>query len=326
MRLYQIGFLVVALVAIVNCGEKDRLTSQQSSGNYVQEFNPEFLDVLWVVDDRSTLYPIRNHLISEAQKLFVRLEGMTQSYRMGFITSDMLIAKGKLKPTSNPIIVERHIGDTNSYSQLFANTISSVIINLGTGAEPKAFEASEISLNQYFQPRAGVPLVLIYISDSDDKSVLPSGVTDAATYYADKFIALKGNAKLVKAYAVNYTPTGDRCTGSVYNADIDKKKPDGTSAYEDRFFSLATKLGGDTADICGSFSEKISLEGLRLKELPNRFKLDKRAKPDSITVVIVTRDGSQANAKFHFEAATNEIVFDETPPQGSTVQVSYLPM
>lgn len=293
----------------------------------MQEFNPEYLDVLWVIDDRSTLYPVRDHLISEAQKFFVRLEGMRQSYRMAFITSDMLIAKGRLKPTNNPIIVERNIGDTKSYSSLFAYSLSSVIINLGTGAEPKAFEATDIALKNYFKPRTGVPLVIVFISDSEDRSALPSGVTSAVDHYSSLLLGLKeGDTRLIKPYAINYTETGNRCTGSQYHADIDQKNPDGSSAYEGRFFKLAKKLGGETADICESFSNMISLDGLRLKTIPNRFKLEKRAKPGSITIAIRTFDGSSVSAKFHYDESTNEIVFDETPPEGSTIQVSYLPI
>lgn len=326
--LKKVWFVFALLLTLVttSCGDKSGFVQTQSSGTFLQEFNPEYLDVLWVVDDRSTLFPIQSQLINEAKTFFQRLEGMRQSYRMAFITSDMLIAKGRLRPLNKPLIVERNMQDTKSYVSLFANALTSLIINLGTGAEAKAFEASDIALNNYFKPRAGVPLVVIYISDSEDRSSLPDGVMNAVEHYSSRFLSLKGgDARLLKVYSINYTESGSRCTGSQYNADIDKKNPDGTSAYEGRFFKMAQKLGGDTADICGSFANLISLDGLRLKTIPNRFKLDKPANEQSLTIRVITADGQSVTVPYHYEADTNEVVFDAAPPEGSRIQFSYLP-
>lgn len=313
------SFLMV--VVLFGCSGDEKVVNTQSSGTFLQEFSPEYVDVLWVIDDRSTLYPVRDHLVSEAKKFFSRLEGLRQSYRMAFITSDMQFAKGALKPKGNPIILERHIGDANSYVSFFGTVINQVIINLGTGAEPKGFEATEIALSQNFKPRSGIPLVIINISDSEDVSVSKTSGVSAVDYYAKSFLALKeNNPKFIRVYSINYTKTGDRCTGSVYNADIDQP------GYEGRAFAMATKLGGETADICGNFADKLSLDGLRLKELPKRFTLDRKAKPESISVNIVLKTGESTTIPFHYEAATNEIVFDSTPPEGATIQVSYLPI
>lgn len=320
-----VGF--VALVTVMGCAGEDKVINQQTSGHFLQEFNPEFVDVLWVLDDRSTLYPVKNHLVTEAQKFFSKLESVRRSYRMAFITSDMQFAKGALKPKGNPIVLERHIGDTNSYVSFFGSIINQLFINLGTGAEPKGFEAAEIALTQNFIPRKGIPLVLIFVSDSEDLSDSKTAGKSAVDYYSERFLSLKENdPKFLRVYSFNYTETGDRCTGSVYNADIDKKKPDGTSAYEGKAFKLTQKLGGETGDICGNFADKISLEGLRLKVLPNRFKLDKQAKPESISVSLLLANGDVVSVAFHYEAASNEIVFDQTPPEGATIQVSYLPL
>ncbi len=323
-------FVIAALIAA--CSGKEQFTSGRETESFTVDYNPEYLDVLWVVDDRSPLIYAKNNLLEQASLFFTRLDRTANNYRMAMITSDMAYAKGKIRPLSSPSILVKTKTEPNSEDEakrikertsLFGSTMTQLFINLGTGASPMGFLAAQTSLQQYFIPRKNVPLVLVFISDSDDKSTLPSGTTDSVEYYKSIFIGLKdGNSNLVRSYSINYetmtatdTTATKRCATET-NADIDK------SDFQDNYFKLAKAMGGSTANLCGSFSSVIDLSGLRLKALPNSFQLSKKAQPGTF-IVDIKRGDENFDLKWTFDEAANKIVFETTPPEGTTINVTY---
>ncbi len=322
-----ISFIGVVLLGLSACADKTQLLQQNSSISFTQDYNPPLLDILWVLDDRSQFYNAsgRANIIEEAKKFFVRLDGSTSSYQMGFITADMLIAQGRLHPVSSPIILKKSMGTLNQRVSLFSSLLTQVAFNGRTSGLNKAFEAATLALSSGFKPRANVPLVLVFLSDSDDHSAVPTSES-AVTYYARKFLSLKdNNPDLLRVYSINYEKlisgqiidTSTRCV-TLYNADIDR------SNFQDRFFQLASILKGDNAGICGAFSEKISLNGLRVNELPRRFKLDVPIQENTLRVVVSLNGEEIQGITWTFDSATQEIIFNETPPEGSRIDVTYL--
>ncbi len=316
---------------VLSCGTKDNFTSDKTTQFFLVDYNPAYLDVLWVVDSRSPLFATRDHLLSESKRFFQRLDGMTTNYQMAFIKSDMLVSKGKLQPESNPIILKRNFGSIDERTNLFGATMSQYFVNMRTDADSKGFQAAQTSLSSNFVPRTNVPLVLVFISDADDHSDLASGQSDAVAAYSAQFLALKGgNANLVRPYSINYVKldgTEDaaarkkkRCA-TEYTADIDTTRTD--NYFQDRYFKLATQMGGDTADLCSNFSEKIDLTGLKIKTLPNRFMLDRKTSTDKMIVDVFTGSTHYNDLKWTYSESTNELVFDVTPPEGATIQVTY---
>jgi hypothetical protein len=317
----------VVLLGLSACADKSKLLQANSSLSFNQDLNPPLLDILWVLDDRSQFYnaPGRNNIISEAQKFFTRLDGSTSSYQMGFITADMLHSQGRLQPLANPIILKKNMGTLDQRVALFSSLLTQVAFNGNTGGLNKAFETTAIALNQYFQPRANVPLVLVFISDSDDHSSVPTSES-AVSYYSRKFLSFKNNnPDLLRVYSINYErlqsgqviDRNNRCV-TQYNADID------LSGFQDRFSQLARVLKGETGGICGAFSQKISLDGLRLKQLPNRFKIDVPIQENTLKVIVSLNGVELNDLTWTFDSSTNEVVFNEAPPEGSRIDVTYL--
>jgi len=315
------------LIGLSACGDKTQLLQSNSSLSFTQDYNPALLDILWVMDDRSQFYsaPGRNHIIEEAKNFFVRLDSSTSSYQMGFITADMLIARGRLQPVSNPIILKKNTGTLEQRVSLFSSLLTQVAFNGRTGGVNKAFEAANTALTSSFQPRPNVPLVLVFLSDSDDHSSVPVAQS-AVNYYANRFLTLKGNnPDLLRVYSINYErlrsgqviDSATRCV-TLYNADIDN------ASFEDRFFQLANVLKGEKSGICGEFSRNISLEGLRVKELPKRFKIEASIRENSLQVSVSINGQEVSGLDWTFDSATNEIVFSKAPPEGSRIDITYL--
>lgn len=321
------SLIILVLIGLSACGDKTKLLQTNSSLSFNQDYNPPLLDVLWVLDDRSQFYsaPGRSHIIEEAKKFFVRLDSSTSSYQMGFITADMLIARGKLQPASNPVVLKKNMGTLDQRVALFSSLLTQVAFNGRTGGVNKAFEAATIALTSNFRPRPNVPLVLVFISDSDDHSYVATSQS-AVEYYASQFLSLKGNnSELLRVYSINYerlqsgqtVNSSNRCV-TLYNADID------SSAFQDRFFELASRLHGEKSGICGSFSENISLEGLRIRELPRKFKLDVAIQESTLRVVVSLEGQELSGLSWTFDTNNNEVVFAEAPPEGSRIDITYL--
>lgn len=338
----EVSFAVLSLIALgtviilSSCSQKEAFVASGRSQFIVQDLNPPYLDILWVLDDRSPMNLVRDHLVSEASNFFVRLDSIPSNYQMGITTMDMLRNRGALKPAGT--ILNKKTGTLAERVSVFENLLAQVI-NLQTGAENTGLATTLISLNQYFQPRSGVPLVLVFISDGDDFSDFRSVTTqDPVDYVAAQILSLKGNKEeLVRAYSINYVPlTSSTSTSEVRcatrnNADIDKAgsaavRGDGGVWFQDRYFRLARKLKGDTADLCSSFSSRIDLSGLRLKSLPKRFKVEGNVvNPSLLTVQVIDKTGQTLTIPWTFDKATSEVVFQTAPPEGSSIQMLISP-
>lgn len=327
------GVLIPVLLVLAACAGEEKLTSTSTSEFFVQDFNPSHLDILWVVDDRSPMHDASRNLVAEAASFFSRLDSATLNYQMGITTMSSSNAGG-LKPSG--IILDKKRGTKEQRVQLFSNLLAQVI-NLRTDADNQGLWTAVRALQTSFIPRTGVPLVLVFMSDGDDFSPTTTGV-DAVTFYSQALLNIKGGqADLVKVYAINYLAlaNGENPIGSAKrcatqdNADIDKtasyyKRTDGTNWFQDRYFRLATQLNGQEADLCSSFSSLISLDGLKLKTLPKAFRLSNNANGASLRVTVTAANGDNVEIAWTYNTATNEIVFQDTPPAGSSIQVTFL--
>ncbi len=305
---------IVFIVALLSaCAEKPPIVSQSTTDVFVQDFNPPFLDVLWVIDDRSPMQRAATHLTAEASLFFQRLDSSTSQYRMAFISSDMQFAQGALK-TAVPITIA--VGVLASRTAVLAATFQN-IINAKTGGLTQGLGAAEAALKNNFKPQASIPMVLVFISDSYDRSDVPTGTVDRVGYFADRFKSLVGgNRNLIRVYSIGYTQGGQRCA-TVYDSDIDRDVNNAGNTY----LLLSENFKGSTGDLCSSFSTQIDLSGIRLKELPNRFKLSGTPSARGIEVV-VTKAGRRIEApSWTYDSSTNEVVFVVAPSEGSTIQV-----
>lgn len=318
-------------LGLAGCSEKTRLLQQNSSLSFNQDFSPPLLDILWVLDDRSQFWNTsgRPKIIEQATQFFTRLDSATASYQMGFITGDMHRAQGRLQPINSPVVLKKNMGTLAERVAFFSSLLTQVAFNPNTSGLNQSFEATTIALANGFKPRANVPLVLIFLSDADDRSTVPTS-QPAVEYYANKFLAFKGNnPNLLRVYSINYekltagqvVDSNTRCI-TLYNAEIDSLVP---NFFQDRFFKLAQRLTGETSNVCSSFSQNISLNGLRVSELSKRFKIEVPIQESTLRVTVSLNGEILSSINWTYEGATNEVVFAEAPPEGSRIDINFLP-
>jgi hypothetical protein len=271
-----------------------------------------------MIDNRSPMYNDRGPLVQQATEFFQRLDASTDQYRMAFVSQDMQFAKGALQPTSNPQILTIGLGTLDQRVAAFSSLISQQI-NLNTSAQNQAFASVLAALQNNFVPRSGVPLVLVFISYSDDHSTVPVQGQDDVTYYSQQYLALKGGqSNLLRVYSVNYYPKPAQRCAVQYNAEIDEP------GFQNTFFNMAQALGGSTADLCSDFSSQVDLSGLQLTSLPSSFTLEQTpTSPSSVTVTVSQNGQPVSGLTWNFDSADNAVVFNQPPPQGSTIQVSF---
>jgi len=317
-KILKNGILALALAfSFVSCNSDEPFIASGNSESFTQSFNPEYVDILFMLNDRSPMHNAQEHLVSEATKFFLRLDSIPSQYRLA-ITNH---SAGKLLPADAPYVLEKKngVGTAEERASIFKAMVSNVL-NLFTGSTDKGF-ISALSATAQFQPRANVPLVLVFISDSDDHSDLPPGETDAVDYYKRAFLSVKANKpEHLRIYSINLESpktTTNRCTAP-NNNDIDN------AGFQDRYFDLAVAAGGSKANLCGEFSSLVDLSGLRQLELPKRFQMKLTPIPSSLHVSVYSPTGEQyTDVAFSFDEATNEIVFDTAPPEGARISVTF---
>ncbi len=328
--------LMVASLALTRCANKESIISQAITKDFPQDLNSPYVDILWMINDRSPMHDALPKLLPEATAFFKRLDATAQSYRMAFASADMEIHPAELRPTDAPATLNKESKANNTVEDR-ANYFSSILaryINLSTGPTEMGLASVKAILETKFIPRPNVPLVLIYVSDSFDASTGFTG-PDAVTYYENALLALKGgDRKLIRVYAINYKPlagevrsTDNRCA-TYYHADADEKP-----AANERYFKLAKRFAVDlpnpdavTGTLCKPFGAQIDITGLKAKQAPNRFKLDSNPQVNTLKVSVFVKDSNDTyDIKWTYDATTNEIVFDTAPPEGTNIRVSYFP-
>ena len=78
IKKFLVGLGAMAVV-LVGCQNEERFELRGYTEHFIQDFNPEFIDILWVIDDRSPMANIkislgRDHLTHEATHFFRRLD------------------------------------------------------------------------------------------------------------------------------------------------------------------------------------------------------------------------------------------------------------
>ncbi len=326
-----IAAVCVALVS-VSCANKDGFSSAKTTETFVQDYNPSYLEVLWVIDDRSPMANYRDALVAEAKNFFSRLDaslGESGQYRMGIVSTDGRFRKGQLKPVNSPMVLKRGDGSLTERVNLFGNILFP-LLNLSTDAFNKGFDASLTALTgTQFASDSRVPLVLVYLSYGDDQSATSDG-SEAVEFYAQKLLALKnGKNDLIRVYSVNYEPlpVGTAPTPATRCALLNGNQIDVDPAnYQDRYFRLANRLSGEKADLCrAGFSDALDLSGLRLKTLPKVFSLQGYPDVSTMTVTITDKSGAVVTGyPYSYDAANRQVVFTNTPPEGTSIVVTYL--
>ncbi|MBN2496426.1 MAG: hypothetical protein JXR96_17665 [Deltaproteobacteria bacterium] len=343
IRLARLTAVLLALQVMMSC-EDPRFRVRTPPGQQVDVFQQSsvpVLDVLWVVDNSSSMQEEQDALAENFGYFYDYLDDTGADFHIGVISTDVY----------NPDHQGRLLGEVRIIDRFVANGENVFADNVRVGTDGKGdeqgFQAAVMALSEPLISRENANflredayLFIIFVSDEDDKSF------GEPAYFTRRFEQIKGigNDGIVKVAAVVELEPGT-C-------------PDAEPGL--RYVEVAESSGGLKASICEeNFADNLSALGFSAAGLKRVFGLSQAAVPESVQVWVKTSCSSEPPAEglcekyyddcsgtsdeiyghicilrqslpdgWAYEEETSSIRFfgQAVPPFGAIIEVGYIPL
>ena len=267
------------------------------------------VDLLFVIDDTASMQQEQEALSSELASLAADLDARGVAWQVGVVTTSMSAEAGGWL-VGSPYVVTPHTDDRD--------TVLADLLRVGTGGtSPEAGFAAAVealSLSVASGPNAGfrrpdAVLHTIFVSDADDQSDGWLG-GDPGGVFLDALAAEAAQTGLPALASAIVGPLPSGCSSVA-----------GTAQPGFRYADVVAAAGGAALSICAAdFGRLLDNLGDASIALPTRFAL--REQP-TLGSVAVTVDGVAAEG-WELLATEAVLAFDEAPPAGSRIGVSYV--
>ncbi len=277
-------------------------------------------DYVFALNMSRSMSTYRDNLFNNMGRFADHLRNQSIDYRIAFV-------QGTTQST-NPIIPSGFLGSvlTPSTNSTLETQILNQIYRVGTDLAPNQMvmlEATRRSMNSMVSSfvRPSAQLIYVFVSDEDDttSSYTVGGPSVAVDSYSVALKAHKSNPSYINARAV------------VLGQSVDCPLDSGSYSQSagTRIANLATLLeSADTSKavrcLSDDFSDTLEDLAVNVTRNTNRFTLQNRPVPSSI-VVLVNGVSVPSSGNWTYQAATNEIVFEEAskPDFGDTLDIRY---
>jgi len=251
------------------------------------------VDILFAVDQSGSMDSHASQLATAFSALINAIQQVTSGWRIGVVTTDGGCFNSGVLTASTP--------------NLQSTFASAVTLNGATMMyTEKLFQLTQIAMSKtsagqcnanFLRPNALLHIVLV--SDEWEQS----GISPSS--YVSTMQSYKSSPSLVKVSGIICPASGcphlDGTAGGYQDAV--------TLTNGVRLNVMATDWSNTAQQLAAASLTSI-----------NRFELTQTAHPGSIRVWV---DGTEWTTGWHYDASTNEIVFDTNPPPGAIVEVDY---
>jgi len=293
---------------------------------FVQE-GPSKLDVLFVVDDTSTMYPYQTLLAANMDRFMGYLLDSSTDWHVGVITTDMQWPNesGRLRSTEAMRAQgQRYLDETTpdpigTLAELAKQGTGGYGFESGLLASYTALEVLRHFYNMGFY-RETADLAIIVISDEEDQN---HGQITTSEYISWLENLKPGNEKVTfNAIVQPDPPTESRLDGL-----WDSFEP---TAYE--YLAVVDTIGGNSANINWmSWSETLETIGLESSGLLSEFFLAQHPVQETLEVTVTQGtqtvafdEGDCEDDCYTYDPIQNSIRFNNYPPPGgSQITVKY---
>jgi hypothetical protein len=274
MRMW--GVKLVGLVGglmLAACGSEQQFNLAPAASSFGQPvmYNDK-VDVLWVIDDSSTMAPHQQSVGQQVSYFIDQLIATKLDFHMAIVSTDVGAYGGKM--LGSPTVLTKN---TPNLKQTFANNI---LLPLGSPVErgllsmKDAFSPSNLAGQNSGFLRDGAVLVVIFLSDEDDQS---AGAASDYTAFLDQ---LKPNfpsgAKAWVAHFIGSLSLSPECVSFGPDASVGTR-------YED----LTAYSQGINESICTlDLSKALTNIRKQVLELVTQFRLDREPVDGTIQVWI----------------------------------------
>jgi cytochrome c551/c552 len=351
-----IAALGLALADLTACsqGGSPSYSLLPSTSNFSQASSTtnNKVDVLWIVDNSSSMDPLQQNLTSNFSTFMTNFEGKGFDFQMATTTTDAYLADPNFD--NNPQLAKFRDGvsggSLTGYYLVTPNTpnlLETFITNATQGAngsgDERAFQSMQValasSLNSGF-PRPGAFFAVVILSDEDDftdytrpeGSWVFGGIPDHD--YANPNMptvdsvvagldALTGSTAANRHYNVSAITVLDNTCLATHQA----ASP--SSIVGQRYIDIANQTAGVLGSVCdASYANSLNFIQQQIVELSTAFPLNRLPVVSSIQVYVngaLAPEG--ATNGWTYNATANTIVFHGTavPPANAAIQVAFTP-
>lgn len=308
--------------------EEQFYTNVLRSDVFVQLYDDEAYDFLWVFDNSGSMQPRRDFVKDNLQSFLSTLSSRKAiDFQMAAVTTDYFTHQGALVKGAGGIEVVKSTESANPVSD-FASIINNVT-DSPTSFWEQGLESAYQAVKKHGSEfsREGVPLVIIFLTDEEDYSckdncfgVEPENNEDWIAWpverYHDYFIQFKQSQdSLTHVFPIVGLPTGD-CTVA---SDGDRYR-EIQEYIEDEADGLGVSgsiCAGDLADSYAKIAEIIANRGVR-------FPLGAESSGSGIKVFVDQQLIPASPENYIYDAEDNSVVFTGAiPKRGSVIEVTY---
>lgn len=320
-KFFKLGMMTVLATSLMACDQSVNFDLPATSNNFGQTvtYNNK-VDILWIVDNSSSMLKHQNSLSTQVPDLVSRLNSLKMDYQMAVVTTSL----GGTSPDGGKFIgTPKYV--TNKTSDLVNILKAKMIVGEAGSNNERGLESMGMALSPSYLANEGrgflrndALLVVIALSDEDDKSA----VSSPSSHYARFLDSIKapwvdGSRSWVFNF-IGVIPTSTNCSTFNDYAEV---------GYE--FVSLVEASGGVQESICSSnLGNAISNIRARIYQILTDFKLTSKPILDSIVVkingAVVPR--SKTNG-WDYISANNSIRFYGTavPAADASIRVDFKP-
>ncbi len=332
-RTFGIAAIAIAAVLVLaRCADKQSFyANTQASDTFVQLYNVDSYDFLWVLDNSPSMDPKRQYVADNIQSFLTVLNSRKAvDYQMAVTNVDWFTTAGALITATGGLnVVKSTSASPSADFAAIVNTITDTNTSFWEQGLISAYAAINNSGSTFI--RNGVPLVVILMSDDDDWSCkqMSSGITscsgiqpennpDAILYDTGYFLSFFENYKKPQNTDVTVFPVV-----GMANSDCVVERV-GT-----RYQEIAQKMGGfsKSGSICLSdIGTSMNNIAQTLADRGTTFPLSQQSNGEGIQVYVnsVLIPYSQDNG-WTYDSTTNSVIFNgsSVPANGAVISVNY---
>jgi hypothetical protein len=344
----------LGLVSIASgCGKSSNFSLLSQSQNF-QQANAQVnnkVDVLWVVDNSSSMDPLQANLVANFNTFIQNFKALGFDYKMAVTTTDAYLSEAGFNNTASLAKFRDGQSSPTGYYYIMPsipNIVTNFVTNATVGAsgsgDERAFQsmydALQSPLNSDFR-RPEAFFAVVILSDEDDftdatrpeASWLKNGGIPDHDYSNPNLPSVASVANFLDQYTGsttqnrNYNVSAITITNSACQQSHVTASP--TTIIGQRYIDLANSTNGVVGSICDpSYANSLAFIQQRIVELTTQFRLAGSPDPTSIQVYVngalIPQD---ANNGWTYSASSNSIVFhgDEIPPSQASINVTFNP-
>ena len=332
-----VQFFLLLSIALLNthCNSKEQVYSNLlRSDVFVQDYSERKYDFLFVFDTSGSFKPRRDYVKNNIQTFISTLNSRKAvDYQIAVTTVDVFGGFNPPLPDSRG--VRGNLVASNSGLKVVSGNsmdpsadFSSIMQNIEESNTSFWEQGLEAAYQAIFQhklefSRAGVPLVIVFMSDSDDWSCKDqcwgeqpetntNWIAHPLTRYSDYFKTVKANeSSEILVFPIVGIP-GGKCevefAGSRY------------ISIQESLGGLSSSLSVCDADLPASFNGIAQL----VADRGAVFKLSTLASGANFSVVVNDEEVPFAPENYIYDSASNSIIFTGlSPKKGSIIEVMY---